>query len=98
MFLAACRGLQGPPGPPGASRGLQGPPKTPKTLTNEKIKPWARLKFHGGWSGWTRPPTMAGGGGGGQAEVCLQGGERPEAGCLGELLGTWTLKPLNPKP
>ena len=29
---------------------------------------------------------MAGGGGvgGGQAEACLKGSERPEAGCLGE--------------
>ena len=31
-----------------------------------------------GWSGWTRPPTMAGGRGvvwgGGRLEACLQGG------------------------
>ena len=54
-----CRGLQGLAG---ASKGLQGPQE-------------ARLKFHAGWSGWTRPPTMggraAGGGGVGQAEACL---------------------------
>ena len=57
MLLQAC-GFPGasvaraaeawPQGFSGASRGLQGP--------------WARLKFHAGWSGWTRPPTMAGGG------------------------------------
>ena len=73
----ASGGLQGPPG---ASRGLQGAPgvcggpKKPANMAlNEKCarrvppKPqtWARLKFHAGWSGWTRPPTMAGGGGGG---------------------------------
>ena len=61
---------------------------------------WARLKFHAGWSGWTRPPTMGGGGGwvAGLRRVkrgFLKGSERPEAGCLGELnLGC----PLNPKP
>ena len=42
---------------------------------SQRPEPWARLKFHAGWSGWTRPPTMAGGAGGdGQAEACLQGG------------------------
>ena len=72
-FRGLFQGLQRPPGPPGASRGLRGPPgasrgfqtlpglKSPKkpTTNNEN----ARLKFHAGWSGWTRPPTMAGGGG-----------------------------------
>ena len=28
------------------------------------LEPWARLKFHAGWSGWTRPPQHGGGGGG----------------------------------
>ena len=37
-------------------RSMDMPPGEPRT--------WARLKFHAGWSGWTRPPTMAGGGGG----------------------------------
>ena len=65
--------------PPGASAGLQNP--STNMVLNEKCarrvppKPrtWARLKFHAGWSGWTRPPTMAGGGVG-QADTCLQGG------------------------
>ena len=26
------------------------------------IQAWAKLKFHLGWSAWTRPPTMGGGG------------------------------------
>ena len=39
----------------------------------QSLEPWARLKFHAGWSGWTRPPTMAGGGGG-RLEACLKGG------------------------
>ena len=89
---------------PGASRPSRGPPgasSQKKHFLNEKCarrippKPrtWARLKFHAGWSGWTRPRTMAGGGGGSaQAETCLQGGVEgvlkgsafPEAGCLGE--------------
>ena len=66
-------------GAPGASRGFQGPPRA-RGLQNFKrcferemrpavecqsLEPWARLKCHAGWSGWTRPPTMAGGGGGG---------------------------------
>ena len=38
----------------------------------QSFEPWARLKFHAGWSGWTRPPTMAGGGGGGVAGLHLQ--------------------------
>ena len=71
------RGLQGPPG---ASRGLQRPPGGSRDLQNPggfgtrnaprrvppKPRTWARLKFHAGWSGWTRPP----------AEACLQGGSR----------------------
>ena len=36
----------------------------------QSFEPWARLKFHAGWSGWTRPPAMAGGG----LEACLQEG------------------------
>ena len=82
----------------GGSRALQGLPRA--TVLNEKayrqsLAQGARLKFHVGWSGWTRPPAMAREGGGGQAEACLQGGvegrgvffkgsECPEAGCLGE--------------
>ena len=34
-----------------------------------KFKAVARLKFHVGWSGWTRPPTMAGGGWGALAKT-----------------------------
>ena len=74
------RGLQGPPGASGASFGASQNPKTfQNVVLNEKAaysqspEPLARLKFHAGWSGWTRPPTMAGGGGGGgQAEAFLQ--------------------------
>ena len=103
----ASRALQGPPG---ASRG-QGASgqvaRTHKRCFEQKMRPaaysqspepWARLKFHAGWSGWTRPPTMAGGGG--VAEACLQGrvegffkkSERPVAGCLGELLSLTCLQ------
>ena len=63
------RGLQGPPGASRGLRGLrnlQGPsrgPRTPNPKPPQKTPPCARLKFHAGWSGWTRPPTMAGGGG-----------------------------------
>ena len=69
----ASRGLQRPPGglqgPPGPSGGL--PKNSPQTVRTknapaaywQSLEPWARLKFHVGWSGWTRPPTMAGGGG-----------------------------------
>ena len=65
------RSLQGPPGAFGASRaieaapGLQGPALNEKCARRVPAKPrtWARLKFHAGWSGWTRPPTMAGGAG-----------------------------------
>ena len=68
--------------------GLQGPPggrRGPKTITNMVLneecarrvppKPRTRagLKFHAGWSGWTRQPTMAGGGGSAQAETCVEG-------------------------
>ena len=74
--------------PPGAFRGFQGPlerlpePQNPQCRFERKMRPAAysqspepsaRLKFHAGWSGWTRPPTMAGGGGG-QVEACLQAG------------------------
>ena len=76
-FPGASRPFQEAPGPPGPSRGLQGPQgcggcRTPQTCFERKMRPaaysqspepWARLKFHAGWSGWTRPPTMAGGGG-----------------------------------
>ena len=59
----ASRGLQGPPG---ASRGLQGLQEHGNEKCARRVPPkprtWARLKFHAGWSGWTRPPTMAGGG------------------------------------
>ena len=63
------RGLQGPPGlqdlqrPPGGL--FQGPTKARKMRPpyRQSREPWARLKFHAGWSGWTRPPIMAGGGG-----------------------------------
>ena len=51
------QGLQGLQGPPGVCRGLKGPqtsfcalPRTPKAPNLG-----ARLKFHAGWSGWTRP-------------------------------------------
>ena len=27
----------------------------------DSFKHGAKLEFHAGWSGWTRPPTMAGG-------------------------------------
>ena len=54
-----------------ACRPFQGP-----AAYCQSLEPWARLKFHAGWSGWTRPPTMAGGGvwGGGWLEVCVQWG------------------------
>ena len=41
-------------GPPGTSRGLH-----PTAAYCQSLK----LEFHAGWSGWTRPPTMAGGAG-----------------------------------
>ena len=28
----------------------------------QSLAPGARLEFHVGWSGWTRPPTTGGGG------------------------------------
>ena len=56
------RGVQGPSGGPGTSRGRT---KNAPAAYRQSLEPWARLKFHAGWSGWTRPPTMAGGGGGG---------------------------------
>ena len=103
----ASRGLQG------ASRELQGTPRPPqkpaqKMVLNEKCtrrvlpKPRtsARLKFHVGWPGWTRPPAMAGGGGRPRLRRVergfLKGSERPEAGCLGEYLGETLLITINP--
>ena len=71
---------------PGASRPFQGLPeasgaqKTSASVCLRKMRPaaycqspepWARLKFHAGWSGSTRPPAMAGGGG--VVEACLRG-------------------------
>ena len=53
-FQGRSRGFQGPPG---GSTGPQGP-----------ARPWARLKFHAGWSGWTRPPMA----GGAMLEACLK--------------------------
>ena len=71
--------FQAAPGASGASK--------PFALNNkcarQSLEPGARLKFHAGWSGWTRPPTMAGGGGGvwpGVGRVCLR------LGCLDELV------------
>ena len=66
--------LQGAPGAPGGCRGLWGVQdlegtKNAPAAYRQSLEPWARLKFHAGWSGWTRPLTMAGG---------------AEAGCLGE--------------
>ena len=72
------------PALPGRSRGLQGPSGASREKKHHKhgferkmhpaaycqsLEPWARLKFHAGWSGWTRPPTMAGGGGVGPGVV-----------------------------
>ena len=104
---AACTRLQG-------ALGASSDHQNPNIVLNEKcpaaycqsLEPWARLKFHAGWSGWTRPPSMAGGGMGcGQGWACLQkrgflkGSERPEAGRLGELKPqTLNLKLLHPKP
>ena len=39
----------------------------------DSFKPGAKLEFHVGWSGCTRPPTM-GGGGGGRANRSAKGG------------------------
>ena len=66
-LAGASKGLQGRPGAFGGSRtsrGLQNTVLKPAAY-RQSLEPWARLKFHAGWSGWTRPPTMAGGGGGG---------------------------------
>ena len=80
MLLHTCGGfpetqktLHRPPGVAGASRGLQAPPGASRhpAAYCQSLEPWARLKFHAGWSGWTRPPAMAGEGGG---SACLQGG------------------------
>ena len=32
----------------------------------QSLEPGARLEFHVGWSGWTRPPAIGGGGQAGQ--------------------------------
>ena len=71
-FPGASRPFQGPPGAYMGLQGALGPP--PQKIRFERkmrpaaycqiLEPWAKLKFHAGWSGWTRPPTMAGGGGG----------------------------------
>ena len=58
-FPGASRPFQGTPG---ASRGLQGAPgasRRDKDCFERKMR--GELKFHAEWSGWTRPPTMAGG-------------------------------------
>ena len=91
--LRGLQGAHGPPGPPGAFQ------KAQQTLSNmvlnkkcarrvpPKPRTWARLKFHAGWSGWTRPPAMARRVCKGGVEGVLKGFERcPEAGCLGEFL------------
>ena len=39
----------------------------------------ARLEFHVGWSGWTRPATMGGGSAKGEYTGFSEGSERPEA-------------------
>ena len=76
-----CRGLQGLQGPSGASLTTKNPAKTPCLTKNalaayrQSLEPWARLKFHAGWSGWTRPPTIegeGGGGGGARLEACAR--------------------------
>ena len=66
-----CRGLQGLAG---ASKGLQGPPGAFGGSRDLGLEPWARLKFHAGWSGWTRPPTMARGRGGRVSATKSRGG------------------------
>ena len=68
--------------PPGASRGLQaaaGFSETPKVERKmrpprQRVEPWARPKFHAGWSGWTRPPAMRGGGAAGVSARGSRGG------------------------
>ena len=74
-----------------ASRALPGLRRLQNVVLNEKCAlprtPKApnlgRLKFHAGWSGWTRPPTMAGGRGG-LRRAC----KNWKAGCLGEFRET----------
>ena len=53
---------------PGRSRGLQGPPSASLGACFERkcALPQAEISC-AGWSGWTRPPTMARGGVGGPA-------------------------------
>ena len=61
-------------GPAGASRGLRESRGSLRCFMRlaaccQSLEPWARLKFHAGWSGWTSPPTMAAGGGWGVARL-----------------------------
>ena len=71
-FAGASRPFQGASGASGPCTDLQ---NHPKPSTNAVLR--ARLKFHAGWSGWIRPPTMAGGGGVGHGK-----GERGFKGSL----------------
>ena len=49
-------------------RGGRGEQKNaPLPRTTDATNLVARLEFHVGWSGWTKPPTMKGGGRGGVA-------------------------------
>ena len=50
------------------------PPHKAPLFEKRALEPWVRLKFHAGWSDWTRPPTMAGGGRRARPKACLQGG------------------------
>ena len=93
-FPGASRLFQGAPEGSRGLQGLRGPPKPsrpPKTICKPcfERKPWARLKFHAGWSGWTRPPALGGRGGLARLSVFafgnLMGSERLEAGCRGEV-------------
>ena len=98
-FPGASRPSRGSPGafqgPPGASRGLDGAAcgsgtsggsKNAPAAYRQSLELGARLKFHAGWSGWTRPPTMAGTGGVGPGGVKggVEGVFKGIAGCLGE--------------
>ena len=66
-FPDASRPLQGLQGP----QETPGPPAALRHTFFERPLP-ARLKFHAGWSGWTRPPTMAGGAGGNRGVARLR--------------------------
>ena len=79
---------------PGAFKGVgrKNTVKNALAAYRQSLEPWARLKFHAGWSGWTRPPTMAGGAGRvrrlqGGVEGFLKASECPEAGY--STLETW---------